>query len=439
MRSCLTGLARRVLTEVSDAELLQRYATAHCDEAFAQLVARYARLVWGQCRHLLANEADAEDAFQATFLVLARSVNKLRPGAPLGPWLHGTAYRVCMRARRTISRRVRGERAAASVRADHLQPVADSVWDAAYAALCEEVHQLPEAQRAAFVLCCLDGRTQVDAATVLGHKIGTFAAHLKRAKQTLLVRLARRGFGAGAVALSTVAASNGAASPALIGRTLSLLGSGAPVPRTILVLTQGVTSMTGVRLKVLVTAILVGGGLSLSAVGGLFNTASGQPAPTPGNSTPVPTDPNFQGGVQFTQPATNGDPEVQKARAEYEKARRALELAAEDLKRKQSEAELRAAQRAAEDRRREREEARAAEKPAGKFLFEPVPKNGFTPQEFEKKIAEHEARGWYFAGEATIRENQVAERVLVFRNTVKAPPPGKPNDFGTPGGVPRTR
>jgi RNA polymerase sigma factor (sigma-70 family) len=419
MRSCLTGLARRVLTEVSDAELLQRYATVHCDEAFAQLVTRYSRLVWGQCRHLLANEADAEDAFQATFIVLARSVHKLTPGAPLGPWLHGTAYRVCLRARRAIARRVRGERGAASVRADRAQPVADSVWDAAHTALCEEVHQLPEAQRAAFVLCCLDGRTQVDAATVLGQKIGTFAAHLKRAKQTLLARLARRGFGAGAVALSTVAASNGAARPALIARTLSLLGSGAPVPRTILVLTQGVTSMTGVRLKVLVTAILVSGGLTLSAASGLFNTASGQP---PANWTPIPPDPNFRAGGAFVQPATNGDPEVQKARAEYEKAVRALEQAAEDLRRKQREAEV-----------------RAAEKPAGKFEYVPVPKNGFTPEEFEKKIAEHEAKGWNYSGEATIRVNQVTERVLVFRNTGQAQPAGRLNDFGTPGGVPQAK
>lgn len=397
MHSRLPGLARYALNEVPDAELLRRYATERSDEDFSQLVLRYSRLVWGQCRHLLANDADAEDAFQATFVVLARSVRKLSPGAPLGPWLQGTAYRVCLKVLRARTRRTRGERAAAAVREEHSQPVADSIWESAFAALCEEVHQLPESQRAAFVLCGLEGRTQVDAAASLGQKIGAFSARLKRAKQTLMERLAKRGFGAGAIALGTVTGSAAVAPAALHNRTLSLLSSDVAVPSSILVLTQGVTGMAISRFKVLVTGILVASCLSISAVSGLYGNASGQPP----FGTTKPASSNFQSA----HPPAKAEADLQKAQADYEKAKMVLEQAAQELSKKLA-------------------EAKAAERQAGKFEYVPVPKEGFTVEEFERKIAEQEQNGWSYSGEATIRNNQGTGRMLVFRNKTRTPHAG---------------
>ena len=105
------SVALQLLAEYPDADLLGRYALDRADDAFAQLVARYSRLVWGQCRNLLPAEVDAEDAFQATFLVLARSAGSLSAGILLGPWLHGVAFKVCKNAQRAIIRRSKRERA----------------------------------------------------------------------------------------------------------------------------------------------------------------------------------------------------------------------------------------------------------------------------------------------------------------------------------------
>lgn len=139
----LLPIVNRLLAEVSDQDLLERNVLHDDQHAFTQLVTRYNRLVWGQCRNLLANDADADDAFQATFLTLARSMKMLRAGAPLGPWLHGVAYRVCMNARRVIGRTAKREKA--STRPEAQQPVADSSWEKAFAVVAEEVQSLPDA------------------------------------------------------------------------------------------------------------------------------------------------------------------------------------------------------------------------------------------------------------------------------------------------------
>jgi hypothetical protein len=144
------------------------------------------------------------------------------------------------------------------------------------------------------------------------------------------------------------------------------------------------------RFKILVTGILVAGCLSLGAVSGLYSNASGQ----------HPYDPNPYRYPGFQPPAK--DPELQKAQAEYEKAKFDFEKAAEEYHRKWA-------------------AARAVEKQAGKFGYVPVPKEGFTVEEFEKKIAEQEQKGWSYSGEATIRNDQGTGRMLVFRNKAWTP------------------
>ena len=113
---------------VSDGELLRQFAVDQSEAAFAELVRRHGRLVWTACRHLGGSEAEADDAFQATFLVLLRNAKKIRDPAKLSAWLHGVAYKVCVKVRRTATRRVIHEKAAAA-RERNGEVVPDSVWD----------------------------------------------------------------------------------------------------------------------------------------------------------------------------------------------------------------------------------------------------------------------------------------------------------------------
>jgi RNA polymerase sigma factor (sigma-70 family) len=168
--------------------LLGRVAAGRDGAAFDALVERHGRLVWAVCR-LLAGP-DAEDAFQATFLVLFRNAGRVRRPDSLGAWLHGVAYRVALKARRAARRRAERERMSAVP--DRSAPVPDSAWDRALAAVHEEVARLPEALRVPFVLCCLDGRTVTEAAGHLGWKVTTLSARLGRAKEVLLGRMQAR-------------------------------------------------------------------------------------------------------------------------------------------------------------------------------------------------------------------------------------------------------
>ncbi len=385
-RSRLPSVARQLLNEVPDADLLERYAQGQSDDAFAQLVARYSRLVWGQCRHLLANDADADDAFQATFLTLARSVAKLKPGLPLGPWLHGVAFRICKNAQRAKARRTKREKASAVSEAS--RPVADSQWESAFAAVAEEVQKLPEAQRAAFVLCCIEGRATTEAAASLGQKLGTFSARLSRAKQTLLDRLAKRGLGAGVLALGGVTGSVAVAPAALIERTLALIPSGVVVPSSVQVLMQGVTGMTMIRIKLLAAGVMIATGFGLSVGGGWSGEATAQYVP-PGITKAAPLDPNFE-----------------KLKADLEKAKAAL-AKAEAEARQQDWVEL---------LRRLVIDLGDKVEPT-KYEYEPLVGKGLTTQAFEAKLAEREKAGWEFLGQVDLNlgDKGIASPTLVFR------------------------
>ena len=135
---------------VSDADLLRRFS-ANDEAAFGELVRRHGRLVWAVCRHLTRSDAEADDAFQATFLVLLKNAKKVRDAGKLSAWLHGVAYKVCAKSRLAAQRRSAREQASA-VREGVGSAVPDSAWDRALAAVHEEVAKLPETQRVPFVL-----------------------------------------------------------------------------------------------------------------------------------------------------------------------------------------------------------------------------------------------------------------------------------------------
>jgi RNA polymerase sigma factor (sigma-70 family) len=211
-----TGGASRRLP---DSDLLERFAGQGDADAFAELLRRHARLVWGVCRHLLRGEQDAEDAFQATFLALANKAAAVRRETVAG-WLQGTAYRCALQLRRQDARR--REREAKVVRGrQQAAPDSEVACRELLAVLHEEVARLPAGLREAFGLCGMDGLPVRDAAARLGRPEGTVSWWLTQARERLRGRLARRGIALPAVLgmLALVRDTRAAVRPALLGAT----------------------------------------------------------------------------------------------------------------------------------------------------------------------------------------------------------------------------
>jgi RNA polymerase sigma factor (sigma-70 family) len=181
----------------ADQDLLRRFVGERDEAAFETLLRRHGAMVLDVCRGVLGNEADVEDAFQATFLILARRAESIRKGASLACWLHGVAYRTALRARADCARRQRHE-ARTSPRCTTTDPD-ELTWREIRRVVHEELDRLPERHRTALVLCYLQGKTQDEAAVELGLPKGTLKGHLERGRSRLHARLVRRGLGPGAV------------------------------------------------------------------------------------------------------------------------------------------------------------------------------------------------------------------------------------------------
>ncbi|MHB1559070.1 MAG: sigma-70 family RNA polymerase sigma factor [Isosphaeraceae bacterium] len=187
-----------------DGDLLTRFTSGSPDvaePAFAALVARHGPMVLAACRSLLSNPHDAEDAFQATFLTLARKAATIRQPELIGPWLHGVACRTARRLREKDARRRRNEVEASMSRASEKTAAPDRD---AIAALHEEIDRLPERYRSAIVLCDLNGLTHREAGRRLGHPTGTISARVARARARLRDRLLGRGLAFPAAAAGAV-------------------------------------------------------------------------------------------------------------------------------------------------------------------------------------------------------------------------------------------
>ncbi|MFL5341787.1 MAG: sigma-70 family RNA polymerase sigma factor [Gemmataceae bacterium] len=258
MNTPLPNVVRRLRSlaqpATGDAALVQAFATRRDEGAFAELVRRHGPMVYGVCRRLLGDADAADDAFQATFLVLARKANAVNGRPSIGPWLYGVASRVARRARRSSYRRQYHESRILPAE----MSARDEAWEELRLVLDEELSHLPERLRAPLVLCYLEGQTRDEAAQQLGCTFGALKRRLEDGRTRLRNRLVRRG-----VALSaglTLALCDSPLPAALVEQTLRT-ACGGPVPSRISSLVSGALPMIHVRWKMLLGLLLVLGGV----------------------------------------------------------------------------------------------------------------------------------------------------------------------------------
>ncbi len=282
----------------ADAQLVERFTARRDEAAFADLVRRHGPMVLNVCRSVLRHEQDAEDAFQATFLVLARKAASVRqPGAVAG-WLYEVAYRVALRAQAQAARRRSQEQKVTSM--TPTDPTLDMTLRDLHRVLHEELRRLPEKYRLPLVLCYLEGRSQDEAAGQLGWSKGAFRGRLDRGRKQLRRRLEARGItpsallGAAAVVPRTTAealvesvvrsAADGAGAGTLSPRVAALAGV---VTRALLV----------TKIKTVATVVFAIGFVTAAAVW----THQALSAREPEKAAQAPPTPSQQGPAAVTQ------------------------------------------------------------------------------------------------------------------------------------------
>jgi len=226
VRQLRRSLDADALTGASDSKLLATFRRDRDPAAFEAVVRRHGPRVLAACRKVLADPADVDDAFQATFLVLMRDPGAVRDAKSLGGWLYGVAHRIALKA---LARKQRREvvEARARTRTDVLP---DLSWREACAILHEELDRLPDSTRLPLMLCYLEGRSRDEAAAHLGRTLNSLKKSMEKGREELRKRLRRRGVALSAGLLAAVAEPAAVAAPAV--RTAvdaALTGSTSPV------------------------------------------------------------------------------------------------------------------------------------------------------------------------------------------------------------------
>jgi RNA polymerase sigma factor (sigma-70 family) len=303
--SSLAGALRRLVARPdagnsSDTQLLKRFVNQRDESAFELLVWRHGPMVLGVCRRILRDEHDAEDAFQATLLALARKAGSIGKRESVGSWLYKVAYRVALRARDAAIRRGRHERQVAERMAES-PSTEGAAWDELRPVLDEELNRLAEKHRTPVVLCYLEGLTNEEAARQLRCPVGTIKTRLAHARRLLGDQLSRRGLtlAAGLIASEVVEQAACAAPPAaLVGTTVRIAALAAmgkfatagAASAPVVALTEGVLrAMMVTKLKQAVVVLMVG--LAFAGVGTVSYRAWGEEEPAAqrrlGDDTPL--------------------------------------------------------------------------------------------------------------------------------------------------------
>jgi RNA polymerase sigma factor (sigma-70 family) len=268
----------------TDRDLLDRFTRSRDEEAFSMIVRRYGPGVWAACRRLVGWNAD--DAFQAVFLTLARKAGSVSGSLPA--WLHAVARRVAANLRRASQRRSAAETTAA--RPDENQPD-DVTLREGLALLDEELARLPERYRTVLIVCCLEGRSRAEAALQLGWTEGQVKGRLERAREMLRKRLGRRGIELGGVLLAATLPTSAPAAPVL--PSASLLTAGQAVSPLALSLTHGVVHAMLLQKLTIVATVLLAAAVAgvLASRAALSGTEAAGEVLTPAKPTmtaPVP-------------------------------------------------------------------------------------------------------------------------------------------------------
>jgi RNA polymerase sigma factor (sigma-70 family) len=283
--------------EETDGQLLERFVTRRENAALETLIRRHGPLVLGVCRRLLHDEHDADDAFQATFLILIRKASTLESRPSLAGWLYGVAQRVALNARKARARRPRSERQVEVMVSDRAaeQVNRQELWSLVDA----ELNQLPDKYRSPLLLCYLEGKTNEEAARELGWPAGSISYRLARGRELLAQRLTRRGVALSAGGIATALSERVAlaALPSdLLGRTVTVADAlvakgtvvGVAAAEVSALVEEVMRSMLLTRLKItaaaaLAVALLTAGGTAL----GYRALSNPAPAPTLTARTPL--------------------------------------------------------------------------------------------------------------------------------------------------------
>jgi RNA polymerase sigma factor (sigma-70 family) len=298
----------------SDAELLRQFVSHRDETAFAALLGRHGPLVLGVCRQVLGHEQDAEDAFQACFLVLAEKAATIHREQSLAPWLHRVALNIARTAQAETTRRRALERHKLAVAPrGSSDEVAMHDWQPL---LHQEVDRLPEKYRAAIVLCYFNDNSHDEAAWALGWPLGTVKGRLSRARDLLRRRLARRGLALSAGAVAAALGQPVAADPvptALVGQTLKAVlsaAAGGTIPsgvvspavlglangalRSIAAATPGKAMALAAALGVATLAAMLGSGLAHEVRPGNPPVATNETRSQPQADGDRPVDPDIR-------------------------------------------------------------------------------------------------------------------------------------------------
>jgi RNA polymerase sigma factor (sigma-70 family) len=273
LRSVRSAVLARDGGGLTDGQLLTCYMERGDPAAFEGLLRRHGPMVLGVCRRILGDNHDAEDAFQAVFLVFVRKANSIAPREAVGGWLYGVAYRTALEARNKRGRRRAKEKQVGAMPHPTVEP--DDTWQELKPLLDKELHRLPEKFRVPVVLCDLEGLPRRQVARQLGLPEGTLSSRLHTARRALAQRLSRYGFGLSAGALATALtrrASAAVPSPLLVSTVKVASGQAVAATAAVALSKEVVKTMFLAKLKVAMGAVMV---LAALGAGGVAYQVSG--------------------------------------------------------------------------------------------------------------------------------------------------------------------